>query len=248
MTITERLSAPRRSTAAAADQRTPSDHSARRSALVAGRGLLALTVLAVLGNFGVVQRLVTDGDATRTANDILAAEATFVLGITALFVVVMLDIVVAKALRTFFAPAHRRLAAVAAWLRISYAAIFAVAIGQLFAALSVLHNARHITGSAVDQRDAQALLKIEAFEDIWRVSLVLFGLHLMLIGYLAYRSRYALRAIGVLMVIAGVGYLIDSFGGIMADSYSVNVSGVTFIGEAVFMGWLLLKGRRITAV
>ena len=232
--------------AALTADRQDAANSVRRSALLAGKALLGVSVLAAAGNFGVVQRLVTDGDAPRTANDIIAAQTTFGLGIIALFVVVVLDIIVARALRAFFAPARPRLAAVAAWLRISYAAVFAVAISQLVAALSRLHNARHVTGSAIGQRDTRALHNIQAFQNIWRVSLVVFGLHLVLIGYLAYRSGYTPRGLGVLLAVAGVGYLVDSFGGILSNTYSVNVSAVTFVGEALFLVWLLVKGRRIS--
>jgi hypothetical protein len=228
------------------DQAEAASQVVRRSALVAGTALLGVAVLAAAGNFGAVQRLVTDGNATRTGVDIMAARATFSLGIAALVVVVALDIVVARALRLFFAPVHHGLASVAAWLRVSYAAIFAVATSQLFVALRLLENGRHLTGFALDHRRTEALRRIEAFQDIWRISLVLFGLHLVLIGYLAYRSGYVPRVLGVLLAIAGAGYLVDSLGGILSKSYPVNVSSVTFIGEAVLLGWLLVKGRRIT--
>jgi hypothetical protein len=246
MTITQPSTVPRPSTTRAADPDQAASQGVRRSALVAGTALLGVAVLAAAGNFGAVQRLVTDGNATRTAIDIMAAQTIFSLGIAALVVVVALDIVVARALRAFFAPVHHRLASLAAWLRVSYAAIFAVAISQLFAALHLLENTHHLTGSALAHRRTEALLKIEAFQNIWRISLVLFGLHLVLIGYLTYRSGYAPRVLGVLLVIAGAGYLVDSLGGIFSNSYSVNVSAVTFIGEALLMVWLLVKGRRIT--
>jgi hypothetical protein len=244
MTTTQPSTVPRSSTRRRADP----DGAAgvRRSALVAGTALLGVAVLAAAGNFGAVQRLVTDGNATRTAIDVMAAQATFSLGIAALVVVVVLDVVVARALRAFFAPVHRGLASLAAWLRVSYAAVFAIAISQLFAALRLVESSRHLTGISLGHQRTEALLKIESFQDIWRISLVLFGLHLVLIGYLTYRSGYAPRVLGVLLAVAGAGYLVDSFGGIFSNSYSVNVSSVTFIGEALFLVWLLVKGRRIT--
>jgi len=210
----------------------------RRSALVAGSALLVLAVLSAAANFGVIQRLVTPGDATRTARDILASAGLFRLGIAALFVVVILDIVVARALLTFFAPVHQGLARLAAWLRIIYAAIFAVAISQLVAVLPLL-------GSA-GQRRPEALTKIQDFQDIWHISLVLFGLHLVLIGYLAWKSGYVPRVLGVLLVIAGVGYLAGSFSALLTPGHAVNVAAFTFIGEALFMLWLLAKGRNVT--
>jgi hypothetical protein len=243
MTMTQPATRPSSSTQRRAD---PAGEGVRRSALVAGSALSGVAVLAAAANFGAIQRLVTDGNATRTAIDIMQARATFSLGIAALVVVVALDVVVAIAMRTFYAPVDHRLASVAAWLRVSYAAIFAVAISQLFAALRLVESSRPLTGASLAHRRTEVLLKIESFQNIWLVSLVLFGLHLVLIGYLTYRSGYAPRVLGVLLVIAGVGYLVDSFGGIFSNGYAINISAVTFIGEALLLVWLLVKGRRLT--
>lgn len=217
----------------------------RRPALVAGLGLLAMAVLAGAANAGI-QNLVTESDATRTAHDILASQGWFRLGAAALFVVVVLDIVVAWALRTFFAPVHTGLATLAAWLRLCYAAVFAVAIAHLVQALHLLRNAQRLSPDSIDQRHTAALLKIHNFQDIWHAGLVLFGLHLVLIGYLAYRSGYVPRVLGVLLVIVGAGYLLDSFARLLVATYSVNVATFTGIGEVAFMLWLLLKGRNVT--
>src|ERR1700687_395953 len=160
--------------------------------------------------------------------------------------VVILDIVVARALLTFFAPVHQGLARLAPWLRISYAVIFAVAISQLAGVLPLLSNARYLTTFSAGQPRTEALMKIHNFQDIWHVSLILFGLHLVLIGYLACKSGYVPRVLGVLLVIAGGGYLADSFSALLVPGYSVNVAAFTFIGEALFMLWILAKGRNVT--
>lgn len=217
----------------------------RRSALVAGVGILALAVLAGAVNVAVVEGLVTKGDAARTANDVLASAALFRFGLAALVVAVILDIVVAWALLTFFEPVDKDLSRLAAWLRLSYAAVFAVAISQLLGVLPLL-DAGKPTSFTMDQRHTQALLKIQDFLDIWHVGLVLFGLHLVLIGYLAYTSGYVPRVLGVLLVIAGAGYLVDSFAGLFVANYAVDVAAYTFIGEALLMVWLLVKGRNVT--
>jgi hypothetical protein len=161
-------------------------------------------------------------------------------------VVVILDIVVAWALLTFLEPVHKGVAMLAAWLRLIYAAVFAVAISQLVGVLPLLGNAQYLTTFSIDQRRAEALLAIQAYQDIWDVSLILFGLHLVLIGYLAYKSGYVPRILGVLLVITGAGYLVDSFGGLLVASYSVSVAAFLFVGEPLFMLWLLVKGRNIT--
>ncbi len=245
MTTTQPAPSSRRTAGTTTDTPEATNQAVRRSAFAAGLSLLLLAVLAGAAYVGVIQALVTEGDAAQTANDILASAGLFRFGITALVVVVALDVVVAWALRTFFEPVHTELATLAAWLRFGYAAIFAVAISQLVGVLPLLSNAEYATFTT-DQRHAEVLLKIQTFQDIWSVGYVLFGLHLILIGYLAYVSGYVPRVIGVLLVVAGGGYLIDSFGGLLIENYSITVASFSFIGEALLMLWLLVKGRTIT--
>ena len=109
---------------------------------------------------------------------------------------------------------------------------FAVAIGKLMGVLPLLSSARHLTPLSIRRRQTGALLKIQDFQDIWKVSLIVFGLYLVLLGYLACRSGYVPRLLGVLLVIAGGGYLIDSITGLLSTSYTASVSSFTFIGEA----------------
>ena len=243
MTTTQ--SAPSGTRTTAIDPPAGAARPMRRPALVAGTGLLAMAVLAPAARFGVIQHLVTPGDATRTAGHILASAGLFRLGIAALAAVVILDIVVAWALLKFFEPVHKGLATLAAWLRISYAVVFAVAISQLMGVLPLLSNTRHLTALGVGRRQTEALLKIQDYQDIWKVSLILFGLYLVLLGYLACKSGYVPRLLGVLLVIAGGGYLLDSITGLLIANHTTSVSSFTFIGEALFMLWLLLKGRKI---
>ncbi|WP_188196568.1 DUF4386 domain-containing protein [Nonomuraea sp. SYSU D8015] len=207
----------------------------RRAALVAGIALLALAVLAGLANFGVVENLVTAGDAEKTAQAIRDSEALFRYGVAGLLLAAVLDVVVAWALMVVFKPAREGVATLAAWLRAVYAGVFVVAIAQLAGAPSL----------AAQGSSAEALLKIDTFHDIWDAGLTLFGLHLLLLGYLAYASDYAPKLLGVLLAIAGLGYLVDHFGAFAFSGYSLEVAMFTFVGEVALMIWLLVKGRGI---
>ena len=128
-----------------------------------------------------------------------------------------MDAVVAWGLYAFFRPVNREVSLLAGWLRLAYAAVFAVAVSHLAGALHLLSNADYLRTFTPDQLRTQALLNITDFHDIWTVSLVFFGAHLVLIGYLVYRSGFAPKLLGLLVAIAGAGYLIDSFGALLAS-------------------------------
>jgi flagellar biogenesis protein FliO len=212
---------------------TDGNRSIRRAGVIAGAALLLMSALAGFGYQVAIKGLVTQGSPAKTATDIMAHQSLFRFGILSLILVVALDVVVAWALYRLFKPASKRISMLAAWLRIIYAGIFAVAISQLVEALRLLDN----------QANADALARINTFTDIWDAGLVLFGLHLLLIAYLAYRSSFVPKLLSVLLAIAGLGYLFDSFG--RAAGSSRQVSTVTFIGEFLLALWLVIRVRRI---
>lgn len=214
----------------------------RRAALMGGTSLLGLAVLAALANFAVLERLVVDGDAVATTIAIAANEQQFRLAVAAFVAAMALDVVVAWALRSFFAPVDHAVATLGGWMRLAYAAIFAVAISHLASAADL---ARSTPGEPTTERAQQVLSHVEAFHDTWTVSYVLFGLHLSILGWLAWRASYVPRLVGGLLVLAGVGYLVDTFGALISTDYALSVSAFSFVGEAALMLWLLLRGRRV---
>ena len=118
-----------------------------------------------------------------------------------------------------------------AWFRVVYAAIFAVALTNLVNVLQLLNGADYLKAFEVDQLYAQGMLSLSAFQSGWDIGLVIFGLHLLVVGYLAFKSGYIPKWLGVLLVIAGIGYMVDSFGKFLVPNYNLTIAGFTFIGE-----------------
>jgi len=149
----------------------------------------------------------------------------------------VLDVVVAAALLHILEPVNRTLAVLAAWFRVAYVAVFVVAITQLALVPSLLAH------------PDLGLNAIDAYYATWRIGLILFAAHLLVVGYLFFRSGFAPRWLGVLIAIAAVGYLVDGIGTILIADYQPTVSTVTFIGEVALIGWLLWTAfRRAQAV
>jgi len=213
-------------------------------ALVTGVGLLVIAALGSFGYVGVVEGLVSDGDAARTASDISGSRGLFAAGVCALYVAALLDVLVAWALLRCLEPFGDSLARLAAYLRIAYAAGFLGAIGQLAGVPRILESGGEALST--DQVQAQALARIETFHDVWFASLVLFGAHLAVVGLLVIRSAAAPRVIGLLLVVAGAGYVFDSFYDVLRPDASLTVSSVTFLGEFLLALWLVARGGRVT--
>jgi hypothetical protein len=120
------------------DTSRSTDISLRTAAVVAGLGLLMMAILAAFANFSVFQNLVVPGDAKTTADNIMASGGLFRIGICSFLVVAILDIVVAWALYVLLKPVNKSISLLAAWFRVVYAAIFAIALNNLFSALQLL--------------------------------------------------------------------------------------------------------------
>ena len=122
-----------------------------------------------------------------------------------------------------------------------------VAFAPLLGVIRLLSNDGNRAVFGADQVNAQAMLGITAFNDIWYAGLFLFGLHLLLIGYLAYRSGYVPRLLGVLLAIAGLGYAADSLAAVLSQGTWTDISSFTFLGEFLLALWLVIRARRIAA-
>jgi hypothetical protein len=216
----------------------------RRAGLTAGVGLLVMSVLGGFGNFGAIEALVTPGDAARTADDIAASATLFRLGIASLLGVVVLDIVVGLALYRFFRVVHEHASRLEAALRLTYAAVFAVAISHLQGAVRLATDGSD--GLSGEQAAGQALVANDAFGDTWDAALVLFGLHLLTLGWLLHRSGAGPRWLWPLVALAGVGYLVDSTVSVLTGDPSPVMSTYTFVGEFALAVWLVVHSRTRT--
>ena len=231
-----------REPATATNQLTsPVDGSPRKLALVAGLGLLIMALLAPFAVFGVVDTLVVSGDPTATFHNISASEGLFRSGIAAFLIVIMLDVVVAWAFYVLLRPVHRTVALLTAWLRLAFAAVFASALINLLDAAQLVTSADQST-LPPEQLHAQVMSSIASFDYGWTgIALAIFGLHLFGLGYLLFKSADFPKFLGVLVLLAGGGYLIDSFGTILVPEYSLTIGVFTFIGEALLILWLFWR-------
>ena len=205
------------------------------SSLVSVMALALMVVLMPAGYYGGIVPLITPGDATKTAEAISRSGLPYLAGLACIAVVILLDVIVAGAWYTLFKGVNRRLSAVAAWIRVAYSALFAVAAAQLVSAYTLLDVPK------------QALQAIELFSSIWLISLGLFGVHIVLIGYLQWRSKFVPTIFGILLAISGAGYFADALGVAFVSGFTPIYGLLGIIGETAGIFWLLIKGRKLPA-
>jgi hypothetical protein len=226
--------------------------SLRSAARIAGVGYLIIIVLAIFAEFFVRSRLVVPGDAVATVNNIEASEWLFRSGICSYLIAAICDVVVALALFVLLKPVNKSLALLAAWLRVVHATMFGIALGNLFSVLQLLSGANHLKAFNTEQLHGQVMLFLDAFNYEWLIGLVFFGLHCLVLGYLIFKSGYVPKTLGVLLMVAALGYLVDSFANFLLPNYAeyeatfLLIVGVpAIVAELSLCLWLLLKGGKI---
>lgn len=224
--------------------------STRQAAIVVGVGLLLMAVAAVFATDVVLGRLVVPGDAMATTVNIATSEMLFRAGIFSWLVILVCDVLVAWGLYVFFRKVAKSLALLMAWLRLAYVFMLAAAMFGLVAVM-VLVTGNGWAAFGIDLMPAQVQLFLDAFNDMWSVGLVVFGLHILVLGYLALKSSHIPKFFGVLLVISFFGYVVTHSGNLLCPDYETygRVLGMIFIapmvvGEVGLGVWLLFRGGR----
>lgn len=219
----------------------------RQAALVAG---ITSFVPLILGGvpfaeFYVFAKLIEPGDTAQTVRNILANRGLFLVGVFAHLITFVADVILALALYVFLAPVHRALSLLTAWFRVVYTAVAIVALMHLVTAFRLIDDGTYGEAFGAEVLHAQVDLLIKSFRYEWSLSLVIFGIHVALVGYLVARSRYIPRILGVLLMIAGLGYMLYYLRPYLYPEVNLDFLFVTFLAELVFALWLLVRGRRI---
>lgn len=214
-------------------------------------GVLYLIII-VVGAFGeafVRDRLIAAGDATATAANIRSQESLWRFHIAAELFLLICAVALLLILFVLLRPVSRDLALLAVFFNLVSIGLEAATTLYLLVALFPLGNAGYLKAFAPEQLYAMASLSLKSHSHGFGVSLIFFGCFCLVIGYLIFRSGFLPKALGVLMQIAGLSYLTNSFALILAPTFANRIFPVVvvlaFVGEASLCLWLLIKGANV---
>jgi hypothetical protein len=222
------------------------------SARLAGVLYMAIIVLGIFAEVVVRSRLIDFDDASATAANILNSEHLFRAGFAADLVVFLCDVALAIVLYLLFRPVSRTLSMLAAVFRLTQTAIIGLNLLSMFVGLLILTRADYLDGFTTSQSQALALLFLDVHRYGYTLGLTFFGVSTVIVAYLVLRSGCIPRALGVLLALAGVGYIVDSAAFFLVPGYDGGASPVilapALVGEVWFALWLLTKGKKLQAL
>ena len=219
---------------------------AKRLARIAGVLYLVITVAAIVAHFYVPSQVIVPGDAAATAANITASEPLFRIGaIGGELVILLSEIVLSVILFVLLKPVSKLLSLVAAVSRLIMTAVHGINLLNYFFALLLLGDAAYLGAFGTDQLHALVMLFLDAHSIGFVIGIAFLTLHVFLLGYLIFKSGYWPKVLGILFLIAGLGYLVDSFGQLLFAGYETTPPYIAIaiaVSEIAFPLWLLIKG------
>jgi hypothetical protein len=213
---------------------------------VAGFWYLLLIVIGPLRLIYIPTTLFVRGNATATVNNIAAHEWLFRFGIVSDLVGGVILILLALAFYRLFKGVDQNLAVmVVIFGGVMPAVIIFVSVVSDAAALMVARGSDFLSAFDKPQRDALAMLFLKLRDHQDTAAEILWGVWLLPLALLVYRSRFLPRFLGVWLAIAGVAWVILSLSGELLPQYQDRLftySQPAVLGELAFMLWLVIKG------
>ena len=156
-----------------------SDLTPGNAARIAGLGYLIIFISGIFANFFVLESLIVPESPAGTIENIMANQLLFRVGIFSFMIMVIFDILLAWLLYILLKPVNTKLSLFSGWLRLVNGTIFGIALYHLLNVLEIVGGADYIKMLDPGQLQAQVLLFLHSFNQLWLIGLVFFGLHLL---------------------------------------------------------------------
>ncbi|MBZ0296639.1 MAG: DUF4386 domain-containing protein [Anaerolineae bacterium] len=217
-------------------------------ARTAGVLYLVITIAAMIAHFYVPSTLIVPGDAAATAANIASSEQLFrVGGIGSELIILLSEVVLSVILYVLLKPVNKTLSLLAAVSRLVMTTIHGINLLNYFFVLLILGNPAYMAAFGVDQGETLVSLFLEAHNYGFTIGIAFLTLHVFTLGYLIYKSGYIPRILGLLFLIAGIGYFIDSSAILLLPNYQTPdfLALPIAVAEIAFPLWLLIKGVNV---
>ena len=222
--------------------------STRNPGRVAGLWYLLLIAIGPVVLIYIPDKVYVKGNAAATVNNIAAHERLFRFGILAELVGGVILIFLVLAFYRLFQGVDPYLAVLVVILGgVMPAVIYFVNVVNDLGALMVAGGADFLSVFDKPQRDALAMLFLRMHDQEVLAAEIFWGLWLIPLAILVYRSRFLPRFLGVWLIVNGFAYLANSFTGLLLPKYyavAFNSSFPALLGEMAFMLWLVIKGAK----
>ena len=217
--------------------------SSRPRDRITGVVYLLYFLTAIAGGL-LIKGLVVPGDPTATANNLLIHEPLYRSGVSVGLLGTAFYVAVTALFYDLFKPMSKRVSLLGAFLGLVGCAVQASGSVFQIAPLVLLGGGQSSSGFTTEQLPALALLFLKLHTLSTNTELVFFAFYDVLLGLLIFRSGFLPRLLGVLMILAGVGWLSALYPP-LATRLSPYIQVFGFLAEVALMIWLIAAGVNV---
>lgn len=224
------------------------DLSQRKAARVAGVLYLLVIVFGVFVELVVRSRIIVPGDAATTASNIMTSEWLFRIGFASDILMILSFLLLPLAFYVLFKPVNKRLALLVVILVSVSVPLMLVNMLIYVSPLVFLSGADYLAVFSAEQLNSLAMSSFDLYTAGVLLATLFHGLWLLPLGYLVYKSGYFPRVFGVLLMLACLGFVLETVQYFLAPSLDVityPAYALEILGEFGFCGWLLIRGAKI---
>lgn len=219
-----------------------STRSARSMGRLASAFYLLTAITFGTGQVLVLSKIVVRGNIVATVNNILTHESLLRVGFAFDIAAIACSIAFTVLLYALFKAVNQTLSLAAAFFHLLGLSMPTFGSFLLLAPFIVLRGSHYSSAFNSLQRQALAYLFLELNPQAWNVVFIIFfGVYCVLIGYLIVQSIFLPWLIGVLMMLAGLGYLTVLYAPLARSLHPYNLVPAA-VGELSLMLWLLVFG------
>jgi hypothetical protein len=192
--------------------------------------------------------IIVPGDAAATVHNILASQSLFRLSFVSDLFAQVCQILLILALYALLKPVSKNYALLTLLFVVAYVPMVCINMLNQFAALMVLSGADYLKVFSADQVNALVMLFLDLHKYGYSIVGMFFGLWLLPLGYLVFKSGYFPKILGVLLMIGCFGYLIQFVEVFLFPGHDVITYpglAIATVAELAFAFWLLIKGAKI---
>jgi hypothetical protein len=215
-------------------------NSQKRLARIAG---LLYLVVGIFGGLAVgyaTPKVYAAGDAATTAGNILANSGLVLFGVMADLLQATVFVFLALALYTLLKHVNENAARTMLTLVAIATAIMCLNEIFQFSALQVAGDASYASAFGAAGSQALVMLLMDMHHYGFLIAQIFFALWLVPLGYLAYKSEMFPRALGIVLVVAGVSYLVDMLAAFLFPEVGAAIHGILAIPPTIAEVWTLI--------
>lgn len=215
-----------------------------KTARITGLLYLALAISGVIGFLVIRSRIYVPEDAVATFENLRAQLPLARLGAAADLTIVVAQALAAVWFYKLFRDHNRLAAGALAGFGLVNSVILMVA--TIFSSAAILVVADGSLAAAGDQQAVVQLL-YQLNDSAWDVGAIFFGLWLIPMGYIVWTEQVMPRALGMTLMIGGMGYVASAYVSQLLPESTVLFEALSYpasVGEFWMIGYLLFVGIR----